>query len=179
MTKTSKSKEKACIGGFVYTLNKCSAQLSHWVCEKRGTCKVRLTTNHQIVIKPCNIADIHSSHSHGPDPTILQIVKSITNMKNRATSSEDRTRSIFARGIETMSNSAISALPKIDSVKRTIRRIKSSTIENVSNSTIASEIIIAEKYKFTLKGQQFLLYDSGVGDINRLLIFGTPNIIVA
>ena len=80
-------------------------------------------------------------------------------MKNRATNSEDSTRSIFASGIKTMSNPAISALPKIVSVKSTIRRIKSSTIENVSNSTIASEIIIAEKYKFTLKGQQFFLYD--------------------
>lgn len=54
-------------------------------------------------------------------------------MKNRATNSEDSTRSIFASGIETMSNPAISALPKIDSVKRIICLEKSSTIENASN----------------------------------------------
>ena len=71
ITKTSKNKEKACIEGFLYTLNKTSSQLSHWVCEKRGTCKARLSTNDRIVVKPCKIADIYSSHSHGPDPSII------------------------------------------------------------------------------------------------------------
>ena len=100
------------------------SQLSHWVCEKRGTCKARLTTNDRIVVKPCKLADIYSSHSHGPDPTRLEIIQSITKMKDRSTNSEDSTRSIFASGVGTMNNSAsgISVLPKFDSVKRTIRR---------------------------------------------------------
>ena len=45
-------------------------------------------------------------------------------MKDRAANCEDSTRTIFASGVETMSNSSISALPKFDYVKRTIRRIK-------------------------------------------------------
>ena len=41
------------IEGFLNTLNKCYSQISHWVCEKRGTCKARLTTNERTVVKPC------------------------------------------------------------------------------------------------------------------------------
>ena len=177
ITKTSKNKEKAYIEGFLYTLNKCSSQLSHWVCEKRGTCKARLTTNLRIVVIPCQIADINSSHSHGPDTKRFEIVQSISQMKDRATNSEDSTRSILASGVGTMSNSSIAALPRFDSVKRTICRVKSSTTDNVSNSTLLEEIIIPEKYKYTLKGHPFLLFDSGIGDINRLMIFGSPNML--
>ena len=42
-------------------------------------------------------------------------------MKNRATNSKDSTRSIFASVIETVSNPAISALPKIDSVLSVVK----------------------------------------------------------
>ena len=112
------------------TLNKYSSQISHWVCEKRGTCKARLTTNDRTFVQPCKLADIYSSHSHGTDPTRFEIIRSITKMKDRATNCEDSTRLMFASGVETMSNSGISALPKFDSVKRTILRIKSSTTDN-------------------------------------------------
>ena len=141
----------------MYTLNKTSSQFSHWVCEKRGTGKARLSTNDRIVVKPCKIADIYSSHSHGPDPTRFEIVQSITKMKDRAANCEDSARTIFASGVETMSNSSISAQPKFDSVKRTIRRRKSSTTDNVSKTTLAEEIFIAEKYKYTLTTAIFVI----------------------
>ena len=71
-----------------------------------------------------------------------------------------------------MNESTIAALPKFDSIKRTIRCTRSS-VENFDKSATATEIIIPEKYKSTSKGQQFLLYDSGIHQTNRLLIFGT------
>ena len=37
--KSTRSKDKITIHGFIYTLNKSTNQLKHWVCEKRGTCK--------------------------------------------------------------------------------------------------------------------------------------------
>ena len=53
------------------------------------------------------------------------MIKGITKMKTRAENSEESTKLIFASGIETMTDSAISTLVKFDSLKRTIRRHKS------------------------------------------------------
>ena len=64
--------------------------------KNEALCKARLTTNLRIVVKPCQIADINSSHSHGPDTTRFEIVQSISQMKDQATNSEDSTRSISA-----------------------------------------------------------------------------------
>ena len=176
LLKTSKNKDKASIEGFLYTLNRSSPKLSHWVCERRGTCNARLTTIAGVVKQLPSISDIHASHTHCPDPARADIIKGITRMKERATNSEDTTRSILITGIQTMNDSSISMLPKFESVKRTIRRKKSST-ERFDIAKVAEEIIIPEKYKLSLKGQQFLLYDSGIGDINRLIVFGTSQML--
>lgn len=170
--KSSKNMEKAYIEGFIYTLNKSSPQLSHWVCENRGTCKARISTNDANVVKPTSVPDIHSSHTHGSNTSRVEMIKGITKMKTRAENSEESTRFIFASGIETMTDSAISTLVKFDSLKRTIRRHKSGR-EDFNISTSAEDITIPEKFRTTLKGQSFLLFDSGIGDVNRILVFGT------
>ena len=122
--------------------------------------------------KPQNNSDIHISHTHGPDSTRVALIKGISKMKDRALNSEDSTRCILASGLELMNDSSISVLPKFDSIKRTIRRQKACT-EKFDISTSAENIIIPDKFKLTLKGQQFLLYDSGIHDTNRILVFGT------
>ncbi|KAI6661779.1 hypothetical protein LOD99_9846 [Oopsacas minuta] len=100
------------------------------------------------------------------------MIKVITQMKERALNFETSTRSILASGLGSMNESTIAALPKFNSIQRTIRRTRSSG-ENFDNSATATEIIIPEKYKLISKGQQFLLYDSGIHETNRLLVFGT------
>ena len=60
-------------------------------------------------------------------------------------SSRGSTRSILDSVLGSMNESTIAALPKFDSIKRTIRRTRSS-VENFDNSATATEIIIPEKY---------------------------------
>ena len=42
--RSTRAKDKLVIIGFIYTLNKSTAELEHWVCEKHGRCKARITT---------------------------------------------------------------------------------------------------------------------------------------
>ena len=67
-------------------------------------------------------------------------------------------------------------LPKTDSTKRTIRKHKHGR-EVFGNPAHASEIQILEKYKLTSKGERFLQFDSGAGDINRMIMFATAKMI--
>ena len=115
---------------------------------------------------------IHSSHTHVPDCPRVEMFEGLNTMKHRATNFNDITRSILATGLETITDSTISKLSKFDSIKSTIRRQKCSS-ENFTISALPEDISIPEKFKISLKGQQFLLFDSGIGDVVRLLIFGT------
>ena len=84
-------------------------------------------------------------------------------MKDIATDCEQSTRGIISKGIGEMNSSKINKLPQLKSVKRTIRNYKSISNENCGSPTCAAEIVIPEKYKTSLKGEPFLLYDSGFG----------------
>lgn len=72
-----------------------------------------------------------------------------------------------------MQPSNMNKFPKIESIKRMIRNHKSVGIENCGKPTCAAEIVIPEKYLTTLKGKPFLMYDSGFGDKERIIIYGT------
>ena len=91
MLKTRKNTDKACIDGFMYTLSRSTSAGSHWVCEKRGTCKARLITQDRNVIKPTEMTVIHSSHTHAPDCSRVEMVRGLNTMKHRGMNSNDGT----------------------------------------------------------------------------------------
>ena len=159
--------------GYIYTLNRVTDGLSYWVCEKRGTCKARIHTREDIITKPVLISEIEQAHTHTPSQDRIQMLKDYRKMKDIASNSEQSTRGILSLGIEEMHPSTVNKLPKLESVKRTIRNYKSMSIENCGSPTCAAEIVIPEKYKNSLKGEPFLLYDSGYGDQQRIVIYGT------
>ena len=53
-------------------------------------------------------------------------------------------------------------------------RVHKNGPERIINPATASEIHILETYRVTTKGESFLLFDSGVGDNSRIIIFATP-----
>ena len=108
MLKTSKNKDKACIDGFLYTINRSNSAGLHLVCEKRGTCKARLITHDIRIVTPTDISYIHSSHTHAPDCSRVKMIKGLDTMKQRTSNSNDSTRLILENGLETMTNSTIS-----------------------------------------------------------------------
>ena len=168
--KSNKNKDKAAIFGYIYTLNSVSD-------EKRGICKASIHTSNNIIVKPDRVSEIEQAHTHAPSQDRIKMLKEYRKMKDLASVTEQSTRGILSSGIETMQPSTINKLPQLESVKRTIRNYKNISIEICGNPTTAAEIVIPDKYKITLKGEPFLLYVSGFGDQQRIIVYGTRNFI--
>ena len=124
--RSKRGKDKLVIFGFIYTFNKAPEEFKHWVCEKRGQCKARLTTSHELaIVNLIDIIEIQDSHTHSFDKPRIEMLKGYNQMKERASqNSEESTRSIFASGVATMETSTLVQLPKTDSIKRTIHKHK-------------------------------------------------------
>jgi hypothetical protein len=65
------------------------------------------------------------------------------------------------------------ALPSTALLKRKIKRIRKTESGIPANPTSIKELVIPESYQKTLKGENFLAYDSGQEDAQRILIFTT------
>ena len=150
--KSERNKDKASTQGFLYTLNRSVNGREYWVCEKRGICKARLQTMNDNIIKPTNPSDIQSQHSHGPDIARVEMLKGYNDLKIAARNSEVSTRNLLSISVVNFTTESINKLPKLDSVKRTIRNYKSIHEENVGNSSSCADIIIPNMCKSTLRG---------------------------
>ena len=139
---SERCKDKASIQGFIYTLNRKSHDVEYWVCEKRGTCKARLHTRNDQVVKPTDPSEIPSEHSHSSDVNRVDMLKGYSNLKNIARNSNSSTRTLLANSVEGMNAECINKLPKLDSVKRVIRKYKRKEEEYFGNPASCAEIII-------------------------------------
>eukprot|EP00800_Vazella_pourtalesii_P013145 TRINITY_DN3097_c0_g1_i1.p1 TRINITY_DN3097_c0_g1~~TRINITY_DN3097_c0_g1_i1.p1 ORF type:complete len:105 (-),score=6.15 TRINITY_DN3097_c0_g1_i1:102-416(-) len=101
------------------------------------------------------------------------MLKGYSEIKRQAIDSEISTRSILSAGIQKLHPCSIAKLPEFQSIKQTIRNHKSADEETFGNTTSAAEIQIPPKYKVTLKDQPFLMFDSGMGDEARIIVFST------
>ena len=62
-------------------------------------------------------------------------------------------------------------------IKRTIRNHKNAYDEVCKTPTCAADVEIPSTFKVTISNEPFLLYDSGLGHRNRILIFSTPKML--
>ena len=175
LIKSTRGKDKATIQGFVYTLARSTGDIQQWVCEKRGVCKARMHSRNSLLIKPSLPNEVHASHTHGSDPSRIEMLKVYNYVKERSKDSEESTRAILSIGIEQMTSPSIAKLPNLDSVKRTIRNCKNIAQVSCGAPNSPAEILIPPLYKLTLKQEPFLLYDSGYGDKNRMIVFSNPS----
>ena len=84
------------------------------------------------------------------------------------------TRSLLCSVVQGLPAQSINKFPKLDSVEKTIRNYRKIQGNDFGNPTSCAEILIPHRYTLSSKGETFLLFDSGNGDANRMLLFGTP-----
>ena len=139
------------------------------------------TKSYRCVHKSCSaraheqneVVEIKSEHNHVPDPGAYEARKSISAIKERATTSRDTPRFIIQTEQATLSSEAISSLPQYRSIQRTVQRKRKLNSEPIVQPRAIPDINIPDQLRSTLRGENFLLHDSGSDSENRFFIFGS------
>ena len=133
----------------------------------RETCKARVKLQNDQII------DRVTDHTHAPDPTKIEITKVRVAMKRRAETTIDAPQRILSDGLTQASAAAAVNLPRLENVRRTMRYREGDPGIPANPQNRANVPVIPNDLEITNNGNRFLLYDSGVGDANRIIIFAT------
>lgn len=166
---TEKGKKKLCEGGHCFFKDKTVDEKTHWRCEKyqQVKCPARVTTVEDEIVKRWK------EHNHAGDAAKVEAAKILDNIRNSAKNTRDTPHFILSNASVGCSQAAAAKLPSVNTIKRSVRNIRQRQDDGPAIPQHRSEIIFPEDYKITLNGQEFLLFDSGYGDENRILIFAS------
>ena len=160
-TETQQHRRKLTRNGSMYTYHKPLANgETTWECVKRrsGRCQARLqltaTDEFKVSI---------NEHSHAPSEVQCEVAKVKANIKRRAETTND------SAGSSWRANGYIGECQSTIRSQRTIN-------ENLPPVPSRKDVIpvLPQTYQTNSTGEQSLLFDSGVGDAERLFIFGSP-----
>ena len=86
---------------------------------------------------------------------------------------EETPQQILGREMQNLSEGASVKMVPIQHLRRQVRRKLQAIRAPQPLPTDRATIELPDEYKKLPTGENFLIFDSGVGDINRILIFGT------
>lgn len=116
-------------------------------------------------------------HSHPPNPCRIEAAQALTQMRERASSTDETTGAVISSGLQEVTSASQGALPRLSTVKRNIRRIRQKLEKSPPCPTSLITLNIPEIYRtyFPSTGlkEEFLLFDSGP-TAERILVYGRP-----
>ena len=87
---------------------------------------------------------------------------------------QDNTRTVVSK-TEDLRLSVTSILPSTSNLSRNVRKWRSESLMTPPNSLTNHYFEIPQKYAPTSNGEKFLLFEAGINDPKRILIFGTES----
>jgi hypothetical protein len=170
---TSQKKQRKIIHeGYVYVLQKELANdLRSFECvlRRKGECKAKI----KVSLLDDVVGQVNE-HTHQPSNSNCEVVRLKSLIKDRSEQTRDNPQQILAETLANASETAATSLPRIEHLRRTIRSQRKGDENRPANPINRATVpALPELYQQTLNGEQFLLFDSGVGDANRILIFST------
>lgn len=157
--------------GYVYTCNNKSkdGKKLYWLCANRTNCNVRIHTVDDVIVFRSNV------HNHSAEPAKYVARKKVSDMSTAAATSNDSTRNIIRDGVQNADEDLAAALPSRQSMCRRIQRARRRANPTPPIPTKRSGYDIPERYRTTSDGRQFLAFDTGIDDPNRILLFCTED----
>ena len=175
---SNKGKDMIGYNGNLYRKDKSRTYTINWRCVKEG-CKGRLTTSldYQKQIRNNEIPVETGDHAHPPDPAGVQVKKIENRVTQLAASTSQAPRQIVQSVIENVSQEVAQRVGSATNLRETVRRKRRADDAFPRNPQHRRDINIPPALRRTLKGEDFLKYDSGMEDDHRILIFCTDEMI--
>ena len=165
---SQKGAELAIHGGYTYRRGGKIKNGVSWRCNE-AHCKGRLNIlEDEIKVK--------NEHCYGPSPDSLNAIQFKKNVKEGAKLSHDKPEAVRRElQIEFPLDCAVE-LPLPGATRKMVNRIRATAHFHKSTPKIVTDVAdIPESLQSTHGGEEFLYYDSGSHDPERLLIFATPS----
>ena len=168
---SQKGERKVIYDGFVYVFQKNLANdLRSFECRRRrkGECKSKIKLNAMN-----EVVEEINEHTHLPSQPEVEILRVKSSIKRRAETTHETGQQILAGELQGLSEVASVNLPSMEHLRRTIRSQRHEH-NNIPQPVHREGIpVLPLLYQQTSTGEPFLLYDSGIGDVNRIFIFAT------
>ena len=154
---------------FIYYKNKTlNNGNTYWECKERRSgngCNVKI-----VLVDDNNFLNQSGEHTHAPNPDGVAAQRLRADMKREARESNTTTNNIIAGNIGGANEGTLAKLPKVDTMRRDIRRQRAAhgAYPPIPNDTA---FIIPHPYTVTATVDRFLQFDNSRN--NRLLIFGS------
>ena len=155
---------------FIYRQEREYGGKVYWKCVEKN-CKARVHTRRNI--EEISICKTVSEHTHPANPSKPKMQERIAQMKENALKSQVASRSLIGAACEELENEGRSLMPSTSTLSRNIRRWRQKEEKAPPIPKTRIGYVIPEEFACLQNGERFLLYDSGMEDENRMLIFGT------
>lgn len=170
---SEKGKKQLLRNGFLFYNNGVNERNgnTYWKCiysdkhnKKHCSARIITTSNNEI--------QKETDHNHGGDAAMVEAVKVKNELRNAALTTSESPHVLIASASAGIHDSVAAQLPSSSSLKRTIRNVRSATLENHGNPKTRKEIELPPAYSVTEKKHNFVIYDKGAVD-DRMIVFGT------
>ena len=118
-----------------------------------------------------------NEHTHPPSQTRVEATKIKARIKDRAANTNDTSQQILGAELQNVSEAIAVALPSLNIMRRNICRQRDDHNMPAVPQRRKDIPVLPNNYQVTNRGDRFLLFDSGVGDVNLLIIFATNDAI--
>ena len=167
---TEKGTRKLIRNGYQYVKQKDLAiglTSSECIERRMGNCKAKVKLN-----AIDDFVEQVQEHTHAPSTTRYELSKVSASIK-RKTATHDATQQILGTEMANLTLTAAVDLPNLSNLRCNIRRQRQE--QNILPNPPRKEDVpvLPHEYQMTGTSERFLLFDSGVGDINRMFIFAT------
>ena len=102
-----------------------------------------------VIVKKTN------EHLHGPDMMAVSCLETKAGIKRKAQETQDSTHHIMGEHLMIITQGSATKLPKIESIKRTIRRQRN-VANNVHPQPTSLDLVLPVEYQHTNKGDHSL-----------------------
>lgn len=172
LIQSTKGKNLLVHENFLYEKNYEKSGTTYWGCMDYRTnkCRGRVSTSGEEVKTSC------SAHNHLPDLEKVGARRIVSAIQEKAiTNICQPTRRLIAETAISESTAINAALPSIPALKKVVQRARKAVNAPPATPTSFKDLIIPEIYTRTHQDEEFLLYDTGVDDPKRIIIFATQH----